>query len=139
MMVSHLLGAEGVDIDLENMILDKTEGVPFFVEEFIRSLKDLKVIKKKENTYYLTKESQTLEIPSRIQDVIMARVDSLTEGVKEVLQISSVIGREFSYDLLKQVLELPEENLLTHLSTLKDFELLYAERVNENETHVSFN
>ena len=46
-MVSHLLGTEEIDRDLEELILEKTEGVPFFIEEFIKSLKDLKIIEKK--------------------------------------------------------------------------------------------
>jgi predicted ATPase len=46
-MVAYLLGTEAVDRDLEELILEKTEGVPFFIEEFIKSLKDLQVIKKK--------------------------------------------------------------------------------------------
>ena len=47
MMVSHLLGTEELDKDLEEFILEKTEGVPFFIEELIKSLKDLKIIDKR--------------------------------------------------------------------------------------------
>ena len=47
-MVNYLLGTDDIDEDLEDLILEKTEGVPFFIEEFIRSLKDLKVIHRKE-------------------------------------------------------------------------------------------
>ena len=63
--------------------MEKTEGVPFFIEEFIKSLKDLKIIERKNNTYHLAKDIQDMTIPSTIQDVIMARVDSLPEGAKE--------------------------------------------------------
>jgi len=124
-MVSHLLGTEEIDRDLEELILEKTEGVPFFIEEFLRSNKDLKIIEKIENRYRLAKDIKKITIPSTIQDVIMARVDSLPEGAKEVLQTGSVIEREFSYELIKRVLELPEQDLLSHLSALKDSELLY--------------
>jgi tetratricopeptide (TPR) repeat protein len=55
----------------------------------------------------------------------MARVDSLPEGAKEVLQTGSVIEREFSYELLQQVTRLPKDELLSNLSVLKDSELLY--------------
>ena len=136
MMVSHLLGAEEVDSDLENMILDKTEGVPFFIEEFIKSLKDLKAIEEKDNTLCITEDLQDVVIPSRIQDVIMARVDSLPEDAKEVLQLGSVIGREFSHRLLKQVIKLAEEKLLSRLSILKDSELLYERGVYPDSTYI---
>jgi class 3 adenylate cyclase/tetratricopeptide (TPR) repeat protein len=125
MMVSHLLVTEELEPELEEFILEKTEGVPFFIEEFIRSLNDLKLIEKKHNTCRLAKDVQDVTIPSTIQDVIMARVDSLLEGAKEVLQTGSAIEREFTYELIKRVKALPEPELLSHMSVLKDSELLY--------------
>ena len=76
-MVTHILGTKEIEKALEELILEKTEGVPFFIEEFIKSLRDLKIIERKENAYQLSKDIQKLAIPSTIQDVIMARVDSL--------------------------------------------------------------
>jgi predicted ATPase/class 3 adenylate cyclase len=124
-MMSHLLGTENIDRDLEELVLEKTEGVPFFIEEFIKSIKDLRIIEKKDNKYHLAKDIRDLAIPSTIQDVIMARVDSLPEGAKDVLQTGSVIEREFSYELIKRVTGLPDQELLSHLSVLRDSELLY--------------
>jgi predicted ATPase/class 3 adenylate cyclase len=124
-MVAYLLGTEEIDRDLEELILEKTEGIPFFIEEFIKSLKDLKIIERKKNKYHLAKDTQEMTIPSTIHDVIMARVDTLPEGAKDDLQTGSVIEREFSYELLMRVTGLPEQELLSHLSVLKDSELLY--------------
>jgi len=135
-MVAHLLGTEDLDGDLEELILEKTEGVPFFIEEFIRSLKNLKIIERKENKYHLVKDAQGLTIPSTIQDVIMARVDSLPEEAKELLQRGSVIEREFSYQLIQRVAELPEQELLSHLSVLKDSELLYERGIYPESTYI---
>jgi len=91
-MVSHLLGSEAIDGDLENLIIAKTEGVPFYIEEFIRTLIDLKIIERRDGQYGIVKDIQEITIPSTIQDVIMARVDGLPEGAKEVIQTGSVIG-----------------------------------------------
>ncbi len=124
-MVKDLLNTEHLDNDLEELILEKTEGVPFFIEEFIRSLNDLKLINKKDDKSCLAKDIRDVSIPSTIQDVIMARVDSLLEGAKELLQTGSAIEREFSYDLIKRVKQIPEQELLSYLSVLKDSELLY--------------
>jgi len=135
-MVTHLLETEEIDNDLEELILEKTEGVPFFMEEFIRSLRDLNIIEKKDNKYNLSKEIQKVTIPSTIQDVIMARVDSLPEGAKEVLQTGSVIEREFSYELIKQITGLPEKELLSRLSALKDLELLYERGIYPHSTYI---
>jgi tetratricopeptide (TPR) repeat protein len=135
-MVSHLLQTQDVERELAELILEKTEGVPFFIEEFIKSLKDLKIIEKKGNICRLTKGVRKVTIPSTIQDLIMARVDSLPEGAKEILQTGSVIEREFSYDLIKQVINLPEQELLSHLSILKDSELLYERGIYPESTYI---
>jgi predicted ATPase/class 3 adenylate cyclase len=135
-MMAYLLGTEEIDRDLEELILEKTEGVPFFIEEFIKSLQDLKIIKRKDNKYYLAKDIKDLIIPSAIQDVIMARVDSLPEGAKGVLQTGSVAGREFSHDLIERVMGLSETELLSHLSVLKDSELLYERGIYPQSTYI---
>jgi len=136
MMVSHLLGTEEFDKDLEEFILEKTEGVPFFIEELIKSLKDLKIIEREDNRYRIAKDIKEVTIPATVQDVIMARVDSLPEGSKSLLQTMSVIGRECSYDLLKRLTGLAEQELLSHLSVLKDSELLYERGIYPQSTYI---
>ena len=135
-MLAHLLGSEDIDCDLKDLILEKTEGIPFFVEEFVRSLQDLKIIKKTNNRYHLAKEVQELIIPSTIQDVIMARMDRLPEGAREVLQVGAAIEREFSHELIQEVTGLPERELLSCLSALKDAELLYERGIYPKSTYV---
>jgi class 3 adenylate cyclase/tetratricopeptide (TPR) repeat protein len=124
-MASHLLGTEEFDKKLEEFILEKSEGIPFFIEELIKSLQDLKIIERKDNKYRITKDISKLTIPATIQDVIMARIDTLPEKIKRMLQIVSAAGREFSYDLVKKVTDLPEMELLSDLAILKNAELLY--------------
>jgi predicted ATPase len=136
LMVSHLLGTDDLDRKLEELILEKTEGIPFFIEEFIKSLKDMKIIEREADRYLLAKDIQNLGIPATIQDVIMARVDSLPDGAKEVLQTGSAIEREFSYELIKVVSCLPEKELLSHLSVLKDSELLYERGIYPQSTYI---
>jgi len=135
-MASHLLGTEDLETALEEVILEKTEGIPFFVEEFIKSLRDLCFIERKDHTYRISKELQTIRIPSTIQDIIMARVDALPEGAKELLQVGSLIEREFGYRLIKAAMRLPEEELLRRLSVLKDAELLYERGLFPDSTFV---
>ncbi len=136
MMVSHLLGTEELDRDLEEFILEKTEGIPFFIEELIKSLKDLKIIAREGKRYRIAKDIKKVTIPATIQDVIMARVDSLPQEMKGLLQTVSVVGRESSYDLIKRVTGLTEQELLSHLSGLKDSELLYERGIYPQSTYV---
>jgi class 3 adenylate cyclase/tetratricopeptide (TPR) repeat protein len=136
MMVSYLLGTEDLDNSLEEFILEKTEGVPFFIEELVKSFKDLKIIEREDNKYRLAKDLKEVAIPVTIQDVIMARVDSLAEGVKSLLHTVSAIGREFSYYLIKRVTNIAEQELLSQLSVLKDSELLYERGIYPESTYI---
>ncbi len=135
-IVSHIVGTDFIAQDLEQLILQKTEGVPFFIEEFVRSLRDLRITKRENNKYCLAADINKVMFPATIQDVIMARIDSLPEPVREVLQIGSVIEREFRPDLLERVTGLPQGQLLQRLSLLKDLELLYERGVYPESTFV---
>ncbi len=135
-MISHLLDTDSVATNLQDLIIEKTEGIPFFLEEFLKSLKDLQFIRRQDTVYALTRDPTDLTIPSTIQDVILARVDALPEGAKEVLQTGSVIEREFSHELIQKVANLPEPDLLTHISALKEAELLYERGVYPNVTYI---
>ncbi|MCE5266251.1 MAG: AAA family ATPase [Deltaproteobacteria bacterium] len=135
-MIENILGSREIDHNLEDLILQKAEGVPFFIEEFIKSLRELNVIEKSNGTYKLTRDFKSISIPSTIQDVIMARVDHLPEGAREVLRTGSVIEREFSHELIRKVTGLPENQLLSNLSTLRDSELLYERGIYPNSTYI---
>ncbi|MFC1896886.1 AAA family ATPase, partial [Thermodesulfobacteriota bacterium] len=135
-MVFHLFGSEEIDLTLQEVILEKTEGIPFFIEELIKSLKDLGIVEKRDNRYGLSRPYHEIAIPSTIQDVIMARVDALPEGVKDVLQTGAVIEREFTHELIRKATGLAGEELLSHLSLLKDSELLYERGVYPQSTYV---
>ena len=133
-MAYHLFKTRKLDKDLEEFLLEKTEGVPFFIEETIRSLKDLKIIERKNGTYVLKKDIRDVSVPSTIHDVIMARVDALPEGAKEMLRTGSAIEREFSYELISRLVDIPEQELLSHLSVLKDLELIYERGIYPQST-----
>ena len=120
----------------KRLILDKTEGVPYFIEEFVKSLQDLDVIEKVEGQALLLKDPQLVAIPSTIQDIIMAKVDQLSDAVKAVLQAGATIEREFSYALIKRILGIGETELLACLDLLKKSELLYERDIHPDNTYV---
>jgi class 3 adenylate cyclase/tetratricopeptide (TPR) repeat protein len=135
-LASHLLDGFKIDENLEKLIIEKTEGVPFYIEELISFLKHQGIIKNTGDKYCLIGNTKELLIPSSIQDVIMARVDSLPNGAKALLQTGSVAGREFSHDLIKKVSGVPDETLRSHLSALKDAELLYERGIYPQSVYV---
>jgi tetratricopeptide (TPR) repeat protein len=102
----------------------KTEGVPFFIEEFTRSLQESGSLKKTNRSWCMADELSNISIPETLQDLLMSRVDRLPENVKEVLQLGSVIERKFSWSLIKETTELDDIDLLSRLSHLKEAELI---------------
>jgi tetratricopeptide (TPR) repeat protein len=135
-MASYLLDTDDVAPSLQKLILDKTEGIPFFIEESVKSLQGLGLIKKEDGNIVIEGDLESITIPSTIQDMIMARVDRLSDGAKGVLQAGSVIEREFSHELISAVTSLPETELLTHLSSLKDAELLYERGIYPHTSYI---
>ena len=135
-MLPHIFDAEDVDSGLQKLILSKTEGVPFFIEEFVKSLKDLEVIKKENGRVFFQGDPHVMTMPTTIQDMIMTRVDRLSDDTKAVLQVSSAIEREFSHNLIREVTGLPEKELLAHLSDLKDAELLYERGIFPQSSYI---
>jgi class 3 adenylate cyclase/tetratricopeptide (TPR) repeat protein len=135
-LVGHLLGPGTVDEGLAEFILQKTEGIPFFIEEFVRSLENLHWIEQREGQYALREDPRRVTIPSTIQEVIMARVDALPEMAKSVLQTGSAIEREFGHALIRRSTGLPDRELLSCLSALKDSELIYERGIFPGSTYV---
>jgi len=122
-MVTQILDSDNIEPALLELIINKTEGVPYFVEELLRSFIALNIIEKKGNRYHLNRKKSVI-IPSTIQDIIAARVDSLPVKTKDILQIGSAIERKFSFDLLNYLVDMSKESLVSQLTALKDYELI---------------
>lgn len=102
LLVSNLLPIDKFPPSWSKEILDKAEGNPFFLEEIVRALIDLGAFARDKMTgkwRTIAKATATV-IPDTLQGVIMARVDTLGEDLKELLRLASVIGRIFFYRVL---------------------------------------
>jgi len=108
-LIDNLFAEEDLPVDIRKMILAKSEGNPFFLEEVIRALIDSNVITHDANSGKLRAISHIDEmmIPDSLQALLVARIDRLGDTSKHILQKASVIGRSFYY----QVLENMDENL----------------------------
>jgi len=105
-LVSNLLEVEDLPDRVRDLILNKAEGNPFFVEEVLRMLIDRGGIVRASpgGAWAATGDIQTIDIPDTLQGVLAARIDRLPEETKRVLQIASVIGRRFQVSVLEAVL-----------------------------------
>ena len=103
-LVSNLLEIEALPDVVRETILKKTEGNPFFVEEVIRMLIDTGGIVLKDGHWEAGKSIESVEIPDNLQSLLMARIDRLPEESKRTLRVAAVIGRQFSVNVLEQVM-----------------------------------
>lgn len=134
-MMCYLLDMDNVPLDFEELVLEKTEGNPFYIEEFIKSLQELNICEKNDLSS-IAKGNHSVTIPSTIQDVIMSRVDRLPEKAKQILLSGAVIEREFGHELLKEVMNIPEQELLKNIDILKNSELLYERGIFPESTYI---
>ena len=123
-MAQAILATEQLPAALQTLIMQKAEGNPFFVEEVVKSLQEMSVIRRVGLQYVLIKPIEEIVVPDTIQDVLMARIDRLDEVPKQTLQVAAVIGREFTYRLLRR-LEDMQERTEASLQALKAIELIY--------------
>lgn len=135
-MLTALLGTPHIQDDLVRFVLDKAEGVPFFIEELVTALRETGAIALQDDQWRLTARAPTVPVPDTVEEVLMARIDRLPEGAKSVLQIGAVMGREWSEALLREVAGLAEPDLTAHLAALTDAELLYARGIPPQTTYV---
>ncbi|MBI4228323.1 MAG: tetratricopeptide repeat protein, partial [Deltaproteobacteria bacterium] len=124
-LVESILNSAEISDELMGLILKKTTGNALFVEEVTRSLLDSGTIVKSNGRYTIEKEVSEIEVPSSVQDIIMARIDRLEESRKSKLQVCSVIGREFSFELVQKISAIDENELRERLMSLTNSDLIY--------------
>jgi predicted ATPase len=125
-MAGHVLGTAQFPTELQAALMDKAEGVPLFIEEVINTLLDLGVLRRENGEYRLVKSLSEVRVPDTIQGIIMARLDHLGDEGKGIVQLASVIGRQFLVRLLARVSGLSErlDGLLRELQAL---EIIYEQ------------
>jgi tetratricopeptide (TPR) repeat protein len=101
-MLSALLGDEEDLAPLKRLIIERTQGTPFFIEEVVQALFEQEVIERN-GVVKLAKPISTVKVPATIQAVLASRIDRLPRAEKELLQSLAVLGREFSMTLVQRV------------------------------------
>ena len=135
-MLNHILGPSHFNSEFIDFIGAKTDGTPLFIEEFVKYLTEQNLVEKKENSYALSSNIHESNVPSTIQDIIMARTDRISEKAKEILRIGSVVEREFGHSLIRLLVEYPESELLSILSELKKSELIFERNAYSGSVYV---
>ena len=124
-LLQALLGTDAGLGPLKQLLIGRTQGNPFFLEESVRTLIETKGLAGERGAYRLATALPSIQVPATVQAVLAARIDRLPADEKRLLQAAAVIGEEVSFALLQVIADLPEEALRRGLAHLQAAEFLY--------------
>jgi class 3 adenylate cyclase/tetratricopeptide (TPR) repeat protein len=124
-LLQVLLGDDPGLGPLTQLLIARTQGNPFFLEESVRTLVETGVLVGERGTYRLEKPLDSLQVPATVQALLAARIDRLPPEDKRLLQTAAVIGTEVPWPLLQAIADTTDEVLYRSLAQLQAAEFLY--------------
>jgi class 3 adenylate cyclase/tetratricopeptide (TPR) repeat protein len=124
-LLGALLGQNPSTIALRPVLIARTDGNPFFIEETVQSLVETGALAGERGAYQLLKLPQTLDIPASAQTIVAARIDRLAPEDKRLVQAASVVGKDVPHSLLQAIVEGDGMALRAGLARLQAAEFLY--------------
>jgi len=128
-ILDAILGVHPTQALLRPLLLERTEGNPFFLEECVRTLVETGALIGERGSYQLVRQPDALRIPPTVQAILAARIDRLGSEQKRVLQMGAVVGRDIPLSLLQAVAEQPDNELQNVLSQLQATGFLFESRL----------
>ena len=125
-MIRGLTGGKRLPPQVLTMLVQKSEGNPLFVEEMTRMLLEAGWLVEKDGAYELTGPMPDAAVPTRLQDLLRERLDRMEPEARLVMQLASVVGRDFMYELLIDVLPSEDQTIRKGLQQLLDAGLVFA-------------
>ena len=124
-LLQALLGDDTSLLPLKPLLIERTEGNPFFLEESVRTLIETNFLAGERGNYRLAKPIESTQVPATVQAVLAARIDRLPPEEKRLLQSAAVVGKDVPFVLLQAVADQSEEELRHRLTRLQSAEFLY--------------
>jgi class 3 adenylate cyclase/predicted ATPase len=125
-MLHALLGGDASLQSLKRLIIEKTQGNPFFMEEIVRALVEQGVLVRNGATT-LTKRLTEIHVPPTVHDILTSRIDALPATQKDLLQILAIIGKDFPLNLVRHITARPDDRLEPMLKGLRAGEFIYEQ------------
>ena len=132
-ILRSLAGGRTLPESLQQTLLERSNGVPLFLEEVTRQVLESGQLEARDDHYALIGALDHVRVPDTLQDSLMARLDRL-QGAREVAQIASVVGREIPYRLIGLLTQRDEQQLDADLATLTGAGLLFQRGVRPDST-----
>ena len=133
-MIDRVAGNKALSANIRHDIIERTDGIPLFVEEMTKAVLEVESAEAAERTV-ASVPSHAAAVPSTLHASLMARLDRLGPA-KEVAQIGAAIGREFSDELIAAIARRPETELTAALDRLIEAGLLFGHGVPPYRTYL---
>jgi class 3 adenylate cyclase/tetratricopeptide (TPR) repeat protein len=124
-LLGALLGSDAGLEPLKHVLITRTEGNPFFVEESVRALVETGSLAGERGAYRLARPLPVIQVPATVQAVLAARIDRLAQADKTLLQTAAVVGKDVPVVLLRSIVDRPEDELRAAIGRLQAAEFLY--------------
>jgi predicted ATPase len=123
-IIAYVTGGKALPKNIAEQIIDRTDGVPLFIEELTKTVVESGFVAEAGDHYALAAPMAPLAIPTSLHASLLARLDRLA-STREVAQIGAALGRSFSYELISAVAEVPQQKLDGALEQLACAELIF--------------
>jgi predicted ATPase len=123
-MIAYVTGGKTLPREIADQIVDRTDGVPLFIEELTKAVVESGMVTDAGDHYSVTGPVAPLAIPTTLHASLLARLDRLAP-TREVAQIGAVLGRRFSHELISAVAQMPQQKLDEALEQLASAELIF--------------
>lgn len=135
LMMDRVTGGKVLPAELVEQLIDKTDGVPLFIEEMTKAVLESDYLHERNGHYWLRDSAAEVTIPTSLQDSLMARLDRLITA-KGIAQMGAAIGRQFSYSLLQAIVQQDDAVLQQELRQLVEAEILYQSGLPPQATYL---
>ncbi|MEO0282268.1 MAG: adenylate/guanylate cyclase domain-containing protein [candidate division WOR-3 bacterium] len=130
-LVKNLLNIENISENFKELIIKKSQGNPFYIEELVKSLIEQGYIEEAENQWEFKGDIEQLVLPESVESIIQSRIDTLDFTDRDVIQTASVLGREVDLDILENIYE-NKKLLEESLKNLERFDLIKKSETGKN-------
>jgi DNA-binding NtrC family response regulator/class 3 adenylate cyclase/predicted ATPase len=127
-LLDALVGTEPALDAVKRLLVERTEGNPFFIEESVQTLAETGALVGKRGRYQAGRMVSTIQVPARVESILTARIDRLPHDDKRLLQAAAVIGTDVPLGLLRLIADFGDDELAQGLASLQSAEFLYEVR-----------
>ena len=109
-MIAHVTGGKALPKEISDQIVDRTDGVPLFIEELTKTVVESGIVTETATGYVATGPVAPFAIPTSLHASLLARLDRLAP-TRELAQIGAALGRSFSHQLISAVATMPQQQV----------------------------